>query len=299
MKIELSFKTSAQLTALLELVLDRKALLPYYSFNIPNKMRDENLVPFASQIINRIPSANVCLHYSLKNHRAKSLTDAAANFAYCVQESANVGVTEMLLVSGSGDKRNINAVTCLQKLQSAGYKPPEGMKISVAFNPYYSSEAEKTVERERLLQKLQTGYISILYLQFGSDIAMLRDSMLFLSEVVDRCKVQIFGSVFLPSKQLIARMKFRPWKGLLLSEEFLSGIEPAEAILKKMLKIYEEFCVTPIIETAFRNDKEAEHMERLLGLRTIASEDVKVTAAEAASDPLTTSKKRALESIIE
>jgi len=114
MKIELSFKTSSQLTALLELVLNRKPLQPYRSFNIPNKMRDENLVPYASQILNQIPSADVCLHYSLKNNRAKSITDAAANFAYCVQESANVGVTEMLLVSGSGGKRKINAVSCLQ-----------------------------------------------------------------------------------------------------------------------------------------------------------------------------------------
>jgi len=171
------------------------------------------------------------------------------------------------------------------------------MKISVAFNPYYSTDAEKTVERERLVEKLNTGYISIVYLQFGSDVAMLRDSMSFLNEVVDRSKVQIFGSVFLPSKQLIARMKFRPWKGLLLSEEFLSGVEPAEAIVKEMLQIYHDFSVAPIIETAFRNDKEAEYMEQLLGIHAAPLVEPQLTTSEEPST--TSSKKRALESIIE
>ena len=40
------------------------------------------------------------------------------------------------------------------------------------------------------------------------------------------------GSVFLPSRKLLAQMKFRPWNGVFLSDEYLGSVEAATAITR-------------------------------------------------------------------
>lgn len=234
-------------------------------------MRDENLLPYAQEILHLIPNGNVCLHYSLKNNKAKSVYEATDRFINYIANCHELGVKEVLLVSGSGGidvKRKINTVSCLQHMRGMSYTLPPSVQLGAAFNPYYTSESGNDFERSRLVQKLLTGYISVLYLQFGSNPTMLEQNLEYVNSVVDREKVQVYGSVFLPSKQLIARMKFRPWKGLLLTEEFLSSVEQAEGIVQEMLRIYRAYNVIPIIETAFRTHKEAQYMEQLLGIQS-------------------------------
>ena len=273
MKIELFFKSSAQLTSILDLIIERPTLLigSCLSFNVPNKMRDENLLPYAQQILQRIPNSDVCLHYSLKNNKGKTVSEATDRFINYVSNCHELGVKEVLLVSGSSGrfdvKRKINTVSCLQYMSGMSYTLPPTLHLGAAFNPYYTSESSNELERSRLVQKLLTGYISVLYLQFGSNPTMLEQNLEYINSVVDRERVRVFGSVFLPSKQLIARMKFRPWKGLLLTDEFLSGVEQAEGIVQDMLRLYRAYNVTPIIETAFRTHKEAQYMEQLLGIQ--------------------------------
>lgn len=271
MKIELFFKSSIQLGGVLDLILQRPKLSTHLNFNIPNKQRDENLLPFAAQIKTIIPQSNVCLHYSLKNNKAKGLSEATDKFINFISRAKGNGVDEILLVSGSGEKRAVNAVTCLQSLQRNQYTLPAEMQLSVAFNPYFSNLESYASEKERLLQKLDTGYVSLIYLQFGSNVDMLRQSLEWLDELrrsnAIPSTVKIYGSVFLPSKQLLARMKFRPWKGLLLTEEFLSDVPSAEAIVGDILLLYERYGVEVIVETAFQNHREAENMETLLRLK--------------------------------
>ena len=274
MKIELFFKSSAQLTGILDLITERPLIFRSHpAFNIPNKMRDENLLPYAQQILERIPNGDVCVHYSLKNNKAKSVSEATDKFANYVASCHELGVKEVLLVSGSSGgsqvKRKINTVSCLQYMRGMSYSLPPSFQLGAAFNPYYTCDSSNELERSRLVEKLLTGYISVLYLQFGSNPTMLEQNLEFVNSVVDREKVRVFGSVFLPSKQLIARMKFRPWKGLLLSDEFLSGVAPAEGIVRDMLRIYRAYNVTPIIETAFRTHSEAQYLEQLLELQSV------------------------------
>eukprot|EP01036_Dinobryon_divergens_P032337 gene32338-41899_t len=249
-------------------------------------MRDENLLPYAQEILQRIPNGNVCLHYSLKNNKSKSVSEATDRLINYIANCHELGVKEVLLVSGSSGgfevKRKINTVSCLQHMRGMSYTLPPSLQLGAAFNPYYTSESGNDFERSRLVQKLLTGYISVLYLQFGSNPTMLEQNLEYVNSVVDREKVQIYGSVFLPSKQLIARMKFRPWKGLLLTEEFLSGVEQAEGIVQEMLRIYRAYNVTPIIETAFRTHEEAQYMEQLLGIQ---SQDA-IISCEVASQEL-------------
>lgn len=46
---------------------------------------------------------------------------------------------------------------------------------------------------------------------------------------------QLLGSVLLPTPRLLAQMRFRPWNGVFLSEQYLSGVPEAEAITWQLL----------------------------------------------------------------
>jgi hypothetical protein len=58
----------------------------------------------------------------------------------------------------------------------------------------------------------------------------------------------VFGSVFIPTPGFLARMRFRPWAGVHLSAEYLGSVPGAEAATRKLLRVYAEFGVVPLIE---------------------------------------------------
>merc|ERR1711991_350374 len=105
------------------------------------------------------------------------------------------------------------------------------------------------------------------YLQFGSDVEKLREGLEFLCHELGktnrRQKLKVVGSVMLPSKMLLARFRFRPWAGMVLSEEFLHDVETADAIVRDILRVYREYNVEPLLETAIRSEKDALYAEEL------------------------------------
>ena len=59
-------------------------------------------------------------------------------------------------------------------------------------------------------------------MQIGSDLELLADGLRFLGSLEAERRaagrgaaapLRLYGSVFVPSRQLLARMKFRPWNG--------------------------------------------------------------------------------------
>ena len=59
-------------------------------------------------------------------------------------------------------------------------------------------------------------------------------------------------------------MKFRPWSGLFLSEEYLSSVESANLITKEIIELYNQFNVEILIETALRTPAEVTNMINLI-----------------------------------
>jgi hypothetical protein len=274
MRIEFFVKSVSQLSSFLAFIQDQNARhfpRPVIDFNLPNKQRYEDLMPYVKEVMDNIPTADLCVHYSLKNNRYKTMTESIHHLQQTIDIYSSHGVKELLLVSGSGDKRLINTVSCLQSLQAQGYQSP--LKLSVAFNPYLLDDADELEEeKKRLKQKLDTGLVTNIYLQFGSEVSILENAVRFLHEELDLGrqpnKVKIYGSVFLPSKQLLNRMKFRPWKGLYLSPEFLNSVEEADQIVRKMLTVYNSAEIEPIIETAINNEKDIRYLSDLLHLES-------------------------------
>ncbi|MEW5296973.1 MAG: hypothetical protein WDW36_000214 [Sanguina aurantia] len=156
---------------------------------------------------------------------------------------------------------------------------PPARTFSVCFNPYLP-EGQMGEERRRLVSKLRSGLVRAVWLQVGSDFDRLESQLAFLKDACTRVKtsaaspgsmasadeagVQLFGSVFIPSKMLLAQMAFRPWNGVYLSKEYLSGVPAAEAITQSMLEVYSRHGVIPLVETAVKSAADLQHVRQLL-----------------------------------
>ena len=76
----------------------------------------------------------------------------------------------------------------------------------------------------------------------------------------EELNIKLFGSILIPSKQFLARFKYRPWKGVYCSSEFLDSTDFANNVVKKILIAYKENNIFPIIETSIYTD---EHLKIL------------------------------------
>ena len=68
-------------------------------------------------------------------------------------------------------------------------------------------------------------------------------------------KYLIFGSLLIPSKQFIARFKFRPWKGVHISQSFLCSLDEYYVFTKELVCFYKNNNITPVIETDFASSE--------------------------------------------
>ena len=55
-------------------------------------------------------------------------------------------------------------------------------------------------------------------------------------------------------------MRFRPWNGVYLdSESYLSSVKAAEAVTREAMRLYTEYGVETLVETAITNQAEWDH----------------------------------------
>ena len=69
-------------------------------------------------------------------------------------------------------------------------------------------------------------------------------------------EIIIYGSLLIPSKQFSARFKFRPWRGVYLSDKYLNSLEEAGKITKDIIDFYISNSIIPIIETELSTEKQ-------------------------------------------
>lgn len=299
MRVEFFFKAQSELSALVNFLMAYQQtsttkispLMPQFKFsrfNLANKVKNDNLLVSAKNIINVMPSANVCVHYSLKYNSRKSVDQSFAYFNGFLTEAEGLGVAEVMIISGSGDKKEFNTVSCLQMLRDSD-KCLTPVDIAIAFNPYFPDPNSRLVEVSRLNAKLATGMVSSIYLQFGSDMALLKEGLNEVQHALDTYEksstqkrknakeIKVVGSVMIPSKVLLARMRFRPWNGVFLSETFLSDVPTAEKIVLEMLSTYRLFGVEPLVETAFKTDHDASHVLSFLADKNVIQDDFDAT----------------------
>ena len=161
-------------------------------------------------------------HYSLYHQYSKNKDQSYQDFLDFVKNSQTNKNYEILLVSGSNKKKNFDSIDALSLLQK---EKNLKVKLGIAYNPYLKKYYKISSERERFERKISTGLINSIWFQYGTDIKVLQNELTYLKKKVKDEKLNLFGSLLIPSKQFISRFKFRPWKGVYISEKFLYSLD--------------------------------------------------------------------------
>ena len=258
-RIELSFKTIEQLKKKIEFCTFNNI----YNFNIPCKgqIKKEFLSEVVEYIGKNYADINVIYHYSLFHQFERNRFQSYKKFLNFVYKSQDYKNKEILLVSGSNKKKDFDVIDLLSDLKD---ELNLDTNFGIAYNPYLKGE-ENIIERNRLIKKLNSGLIKSIWLQFGSNVNDLIKETKFLKEnFYKENSLNMYGSIFIPSKQSLSRFKFRPWKGVYLSSEYLNSLEVATEVTKYIFNIYSENNILPLIETDCSNIRQLKELKELI-----------------------------------
>jgi len=245
-RFELSFKNISQL----ENKLNFCKLNNIKNINIPCKglIKKELFNSTTKYISKNFNEFNVTYHYSLYHQYSKDKNQSYQDFLDFIKNSHINRNYAILLVSGSNKKKNFESIDALAYLQKENNLK---VKLGIAYNPYLKKYYKISSERERFERKISTGLINSIWFQYGTDIKVLQNEVTYLKNVVKEEKLNLFGSLFIPSKQFIARFKFRPWKEVYISEKCLYALENFFDFTKYLVSFYKKNNITPVIESDF------------------------------------------------
>jgi len=258
-RFELSFKNISQL----EHKLNFCKLNNIKNINIPCKglIKKElfnSTINFISKNYNEF---NVTYHYSLYHQYSKNKDKSYQDFLDFIKNSHTNRNYEILLVSGSNKKKNFDTIEVLRYLKK---EKDLKVKVGIAYNPYLKKYYNISSERERFQRKISTGLINSIWFQYGTDIKALHNEVTYLKSLSKNEKLKLFGSLFIPSKQFIARFKFRPWKEVHISEKCLYSLEDFYDFTSDLVSFYKTNNITPVIESDFSTSEKLDSIYSFL-----------------------------------
>ena len=249
-RYELSFKNIDQLEKKLNFCKQNGI----YSINIPCKgdIKKEFLLEIVDYLGIYYKNFDIVFHYSFYHQYSKNRNNSIELFLQFIEKSSYYKNNNILLVSGSKIRKSFELIDVMYELRN---EISGKNQFGVAFNPYFLNNEELNTEKKRFIEKLNLNIINSVWLQFGSDIRSLSIQYNFLTEQINKIilnnnqQFKIYGSLFMPSKQLLARFKFRPWRGVYLSNDYLNSLEEAKKLTKDILRFYVNNNITPLVES--------------------------------------------------
>jgi len=267
-RVEISFKDLDQLKKRLDFCLNKKI----YKINIPCKgnIKKDFLLEVVKFIGVKYKNLDVIYHYSFYHQFHNNKDHSYMKFLDFVELNKTFNKSnEILLVSGSRKRKELEVLNILEKLKSDLNK---NIKFGVAFNPYFFEEGYYKIERNRLIDKLNSYFVNSIWLQFGSEINLLSREINFLKnflcnspKFIDK-EINIYGSLFIPSKQFLSRFKFRPWKGVYLSDKYLNSLEESGKITKNIIDFYLSNTIIPLVESELFTEKQFLEAQNFINL---------------------------------
>jgi len=250
LRFELSFKNISQL----ENKLNFCKFNNIKNINIPCKgiIKRDFFNSTIQYISKNYSELNVTYHYSLYHQYSLNKEKSYQDLLRFLKNSLSNSNYEILLVSGSNKKKNFDSISVLSKIKE---EKNLKVKLGIAYNPYLKKYYNDTSERERFNSKLSSGAINSVWFQYGTDIKVLENEVSYLKKVAKCEKINLFGSLLIPSKQFIARFKFRPWKGVHISQSFLCSLDEYYDFTKELVCFYKNNNITPVIETDFASSE--------------------------------------------
>ena len=263
-RYELFFKSQHELKLALA---STRARAPLARVNLPNKDKSDDLIGWLDACAEAgCEPGLVTPHFSMKNNSSRDAEATVRALKSFSVTCANKGVKEILLVTGSG-KRKMDSLEALRRLKmDRGWKREtieRGLKFGVAYNPYFQEAGELEEENDRLAKKLGTELVRSVWFQIGSEVDALDRGLARVREMAPD-DIELFCSVWIPTKQLLARMKFRPWKGVFLSDEYLSSVEKAEKITREQIQLCTKYGANVLVESPVTKDADWTSGQRLL-----------------------------------
>ena len=264
-RIEISFKSYDELLRILSFY-QRNDI---NKINIPckNSLKKDFLLNSIRISKEEFPSIDIIPHFSILHEFRRNRLNTQDALIKFLQVVKYLGCKEALLVSGSQKRSTLDSVSTLSFLKDNPLFYSEDFSIGVAFNPYLPSLLFEE-EIIRLKNKLQSGLVGSIWIQFGTDYKLLNERIKMLKNIIDisikknstKSNINLFGSILIPSKQFLARFKYRPWKGVYCSGEFLNSVDYANNLVKIILSTYKQNNIYPIIENSISKD---DHLEIL------------------------------------
>ena len=265
-RIEISFKSFDELRKILYFY-QRNNL---YKINIPckNSLKKDFLLESIRISKEEFPNIDIIPHFSIMHEFKRDRFNTQDSFLNFLKTVRTLGCEQILLVSGSQKRSTLDSVYALSMLKDNPLSFNQDISIGVAFNPYLPGSLFDE-ELLRLEKKLQSGLVGSIWIQFGTDYKLLKSRIKILKNIISSTmkknnskisNIILFGSILIPSKQFLARFKFRPWKGVYCSSEFLESVDLANKLISKLLLTYKEYEICPLIET---NTSKDDHLNRL------------------------------------
>ena len=267
-RVEISFKDFDQLKKRLDFCVNKKI----FKINIPCKgnIKKDFLLEVVKFIGVKYKNLDVTYHYSFYHQFHNNNNLSYTKFLEFIELNKTFNKSnEILLISGSKKRKEFEVLNILEKLKSDLGK---NMKFGVAFNPYLLEERHYKTERYRLIDKLNSYFVKSIWLQFGSEIKHLSREINFLNKTLANSQkliereINIYGSLFIPSKQFLARFKFRPWRGVYLSDTYLDSSEESAKITKNIIDFYLSNSIIPLIETELSTEKQFLEAQNFINL---------------------------------
>ena len=268
-RTEISFKTLDELRCILSFC-KRNNL---NKINIPckNNIKKDFLLNSIKLSREEYPNINIIPHFSILHEFKRNKLNTQESFIKFIQVVKSLGCDEVLLISGSQKRSTLDAVSMLYFLKNSPLFYHEQVSIGVAFNPYLPSFLFDQ-EIIRLEKKLKSGLVNSIWIQFGTDLTLFKSRIEILKKIIykttenssRKSKIILFGSTLIPSKQFLARFKYRPWKGVYCSSEFMQSVDYATDLVTKLLETYKEYQISPIIETNISTDVHLKSLKNIL-----------------------------------
>ena len=268
-RIEISFKSFDELRQILSFY-QRNNL---YKINIPckNSLKKDFLLESIKISKEEFPAIDIIPHFSIMHEFKRNRVNTQDSFLKFLQTVESLGCEQMLLVSGSQKKSTLDSVLALSILKDNPRFFSQDISIGVAFNPYLPGILFDE-EILRLEKKLQSGLVSSIWIQFGTDYKLLKSRIKILSNIISITiknnpqisNIILFGSILIPSRQFLARFKFRPWKGVYCSSEFLESLDSANNMVKQLLETYKQYKINPIIESGITTEENLKKLRETL-----------------------------------
>ncbi len=258
-RFELSFKNITQL----ENKLNFCKLNNIKNINIPCKglIKKDLFNDTINYISKNFKEFNVTYHYSLYHQYSKNKVKSYEDFLDFIKNSHSNRNYEILLVSGSNKKKNFDSIDALGFLKK---EKNLKVKLGIAYNPYLKKYYNISSERERFQRKISTGLINSIWFQYGTDIKVLKYELTYLKKITKDERLNLFGSLFIPSKQFITRFKFRPWKEVYISEKCLYSLDNFFDFTSELVSFYKNNNITPVIESDFSSSEKLDSVHSFL-----------------------------------